>query len=490
MAGRASDLIDIPDVFWHRLPVLDALRARDIGAAFRLLRQYTGASQTQIAIACHMTQGNVSQTMKPGGRQINALEVFERIADGLDMPDDARMTLGLAPRSFAAPPESGAVTAPAADQFSGFAFHAGLGFLGGEQGTSAEGDAVRRRTFTKLAGTSMFNAVLADLPGDASPFHGVEAFAGVLIDCDGMREKVHSAVRALDQLRDAVAAAKRDYQDCRYSTVIASLPGLLADLQVAGTARSGDEQVKVEALSAEAHHVAASILLKFDRKGLAWLAADRSMRAARRTQDPTVVGSSARIVTHALMNDGHFGAATRTASTYAERIDRDSDDRTPEFLSVYGSLLLRGAVAAGQRGDHHTAAALLDEADDAGRQLGGDFNHRWTAFGPTNVQLHRVNIALQLGDAGTALRHARTIDLDRIALTERKATLIMDTARALAQCGKHEKAYEMLRFAHQLAPEEVARPSARRVMRDLMATAPPSVRRCLNEFVDDIGIAL
>ncbi|MBA9004474.1 helix-turn-helix domain-containing protein [Thermomonospora cellulosilytica] len=62
------------------------------------MRQYAGASQTQIAIACGMTQGKVSETMKPRGRQVLTLEVFERIADGLDMPDPARMELGLAPR--------------------------------------------------------------------------------------------------------------------------------------------------------------------------------------------------------------------------------------------------------------------------------------------------------------------------------------------------------------------------------------------------------
>ncbi|MFB4298176.1 hypothetical protein [Actinomadura sp. NTSP31] len=39
-----------------------------------------------------MSQGKVSETMKKGGRQVTTLEVFERIADGLQMPDPARMT--------------------------------------------------------------------------------------------------------------------------------------------------------------------------------------------------------------------------------------------------------------------------------------------------------------------------------------------------------------------------------------------------------------
>lgn len=86
MPGWGSDLLQVPPSLWERQETLDALSARDIGALFRLLRQYAGASQTQIAIACGMTQGKVSETMKKGGRQVLTLEVFERIADGLGCP--------------------------------------------------------------------------------------------------------------------------------------------------------------------------------------------------------------------------------------------------------------------------------------------------------------------------------------------------------------------------------------------------------------------
>lgn len=491
MSGRTSDPIVIPSSLWQRPQMTQALVSRDIRTVFHLLRQYTGASQTQIAIACGMTQGKVSETMKKGGRQVTTLEVFERIADGLQMPDTARMTLGLAPRNLAAP----ATTANARvitprDEPAGLVPADFLGSLDVDPDVE-EGDPLRRRTFTKLAGASLFSAILADLPADGAPLEDVEAFAAALAGYPGISTDPGPTALGMPRLDQAVATAKRNYQDCRYSTDIKSLPQLLADLRTACATYEGDTRLQAEALSAEAHHVAASILLKLDEEGLAWVAADRSMQAARNSQDLTIIGSSARIITHALMNDGHHGAATQTASTYAEHIDRDVDERTPDFLSVYGALLLRGAVAAGHRADRHTAASLLDEAQDAGRELGGDYNHRWTAFGPTNVQLHRVNIALQLGDAGAAIQEARRIDLDRIPLTERKATLLIDTSRALTQWGKHDKAYNVLRFAHQLAPEEIsARPAVHRMLRDLMATAPPSTKRRLRDFITEIGVRL
>jgi hypothetical protein len=84
-------------------------------------------------------------------------------------------------------------------------------------------------------------------------------------------------------------------------------------------------------------------------------------------------------------------AAISAASSYAAQLDRDVDSHTPESLSVYGSLLLRGAVAAAQRGDRGMAHELLDETDEAAKRLGVEGNFRWTAFGPINSTLHRVN---------------------------------------------------------------------------------------------------
>jgi hypothetical protein len=351
---------------------------------------------------------------------------------------------------------------------------------------------LRRRTFNRLAAAGLFSAVLADLPDSGAPLEGVEAFAAALAGYPDVPGGLPETTRFdLTALSASVASAKRNYQACHYATVIETLPGLLADLRAASETIEGDTRLQIYALSAEAHHVAASILLKLDDEGLAWLAADRSMQAAQLSQDPVTVASSARIITHALMDDGHYGAATTTASRFAARLDHDIDQHNPDSLSVYGSLLLRGAVAAGQRNDRAAVATMLDEAEDAGRRLGGDYNHRWTAFGPTNVQLHRVNISTFLGDAGHAIAEARRINLERIPITERKAALLIDTSRALTQWGKHEKAYEILRAAEQLAPEEVsARPTVHRLLRDLAAKSPPSLKRQVREFTTQIGVRL
>ncbi|MCX4749801.1 hypothetical protein OG455_30530 [Kitasatospora sp. NBC_01287] len=55
------------------------------------------ASQARVGAAIGMNQGCVNEIIN-GLREASHLDVFERIADGLSMPDDARHLLGLAPQ--------------------------------------------------------------------------------------------------------------------------------------------------------------------------------------------------------------------------------------------------------------------------------------------------------------------------------------------------------------------------------------------------------
>jgi hypothetical protein len=483
LAERITDPIIVPASLWQRPDTTDALRSRDMCRFFQLLRQYAGASQTRIGIACGLSQGKVSAIMS-GSHRVTTLEVFERIADGLGMPPQARLTLGLAPSTRDLAP---AMAIPTRDSRGPQPPWPGPeALIVDSPGASEAEEPVRRRTFTRLAGASFVSAVLADNSAGTGSRRGAEALATALVTPKGLPASVRSA--DLPALTKAVATAKQTYQSCRYTEVMSQMPLLLPLLQAACENLDGDARLRAYALAADAYHVVASVLLKLDDHGLAWLAADRSMRAATLSQEPLAVGSSARIITHALTADGHYGTATTVASTYAQRLASDVPNPTPESLSVYGSLLLRGALAAAQAEDRDGTLTLLNEAGQAGSRLGSDYNHRWTAFGPANVLLHRVNIAVSLGDAGAAINHARKVNLDQLTATERKASLFVDTARAFSQWSKHEKALHALRAAEELAPQEVrSRPAVHRLVSDLLATAPATVRPHLSEFAAHIG---
>jgi tetratricopeptide (TPR) repeat protein len=356
--------------------------------------------------------------------------------------------------------------------------------MGGQEGS----DPVRRRTFVELTSLSMASAILPASAGTRSPIDIEPLALALTAQMTGASPEPCQELPEITALAGNVSRARKQYQACRYTELISHLPRLLGQLDAACRFLDGDDKLSAYALSADAYHVAAGFLLKLGDHGLAHLATDRSMTAALASQNPLIVGASARIVTHTLMNSGHLPAAIATARNHAVRLDREIGTRTPESLSVYGSVLLRGAIAAALHDERGTAHELLAEAADAARQVGTDANLRGTAFGPVNTTMHQVNVAVTLGDAGTAIDLARQIDLATITITERKASLLIDVGRAFFQWGRYHQAYAALRAAEQTAPQEVAaRASVRALVRDLAAVAPGSIRRDAEQFASRIG---
>lgn len=91
------DQIRIADWAWQRPETAEIIRNRDMAGLLRFAQQYGGASQIRLAGATGIAQGRISEIIN-GKQAVTQLDVFIRIADGLNMPDLCRMALGLAPR--------------------------------------------------------------------------------------------------------------------------------------------------------------------------------------------------------------------------------------------------------------------------------------------------------------------------------------------------------------------------------------------------------
>jgi len=479
MARSLLDPVRLPEVFWIREDVTARLRERNCGQLLRLVSRYSGASQTQLAIVTGLSQGQVS-TIVAGKRRITSMDLIERMMDGLRAPDHARMTMGLAPRT---PTLSTTGDEPARSaQASGSRPPA--------QRDNTNG--VPRRGVLRLGSAVAFSGVASSaLPGN--PATWLEQMATVLAPYPmwDQQRSDDGEPPELSDVASGVTAAKRHYQAGRYAMVLAVLPGLLRSVRILCAAESGDRSLAANALAADAYQVAGSVMVKVDDAGLAALAAEHSVQAAMRSQDPVALAASGRIVTHSLMSGGHAVRARDVAVCAAQRLCADVNRPDADALSVYGSLLLRAACAAARAEDRPGAECLLDEADDAAQQLGRDDNVRWTGFGPTNVRQHRVHVAMMLGDAGTAVELASRIDPATIQLAERRAALFLDTARAYLQWGRYEPALDLLRRADETAPEEVrTRSGARRLVEDLATYATRDVQARAREFAEQIGLVL
>ncbi|WP_341717053.1 helix-turn-helix domain-containing protein [Micromonospora sp. FIMYZ51] len=293
----------------------------------------------------------------------------------------------------------------------------------------------------------------------------------------------------------AVTHAWLTYQYGRYGMLTRALPKLLRDAQAADAAYGNGDQARDAAhLLGQVYQIASSVLRKLGECELAWLAADRSIAVAQRAHDHLLAGVATTRVCNALVAMGRARPALELNVNIANQLAPGGDNATdPERLSVYGMLLLQGAMAAARIGDASTVDDLLGEAEEAARVLVTDQNHYWTSFGPTNVQLHRAAAAVELGDGGRAIEvHQRILPAQFDALLpERRAHHLLDLARGYAQIGDVANAGEMLLRGDRLAPSEIrCRPIAHVVMSDVLRRtrgAPPSL---IAELAEHMGVGV
>lgn len=96
---RSFDPAAIPLSFWRRQEVQTALAQREIGRLFGLyLDTFPACTRTQLAWLTEHGRADISNFVR-GARsgRVNDIDVRIRVADGLRMPDEARVLCGLAP---------------------------------------------------------------------------------------------------------------------------------------------------------------------------------------------------------------------------------------------------------------------------------------------------------------------------------------------------------------------------------------------------------
>ncbi|MER6088584.1 helix-turn-helix domain-containing protein [Streptomyces bluensis] len=259
---------------------------------------------------------------------------------------------------------------------------------------------------------------------------------------------------ALPDLRANVVEILDAYQASRYGFATRRLPSLLADALAASRAYSGPEGQESHAQLALAYQGAAMVLGKVGETELAWLAADRGLTAAQHSGRNAVIGSLFRAVTHCLLATGRFAAAIQLVNDAAAVMQPKLGKADDEYVSVYGTLFLTGAMAAARANDRATTQAFLREANENAQRLGADANHLWTAFGPTNVAIHCVAAAGELGDIQIAVDLGPRIDTSGLPV-ERRVRHSIEVARALSAWNRTDEALAVLLEAEQDAPEQV-----------------------------------
>jgi transcriptional regulator with XRE-family HTH domain len=262
-------------------------------------------------------------------------------------------------------------------------------------------------------------------------------------------------VRELGTLRRDVLDAGRLWQaepNC-YSAVIPLLPDLVTEARLTAAAAAGDEQRSAGRVLATVCQLAQEVAARLGEPDLSWIAAHRSLLAARDADDPLLAAASAWRVCHAVLRVDHLDEVHDVVTGAAADLRPRLRDPTPEALSVYGALHLVGAVAAARGNDPATAFGFLDQARATADRLGADRNDFWLTFGPTNVAIHDVAVRLELGDPAGALRQAVAVDPSGLPSLERRSTHHVQLAHAYSLRRRYDEAVGALLAAERLNPE-------------------------------------
>ncbi len=266
----------------------------------------------------------------------------------------------------------------------------------------------------------------------------------------------------------------------RYTDLADLLTSLVPDLETAARALPEVQQTEVFELMASTYQACSAALHKLGEPEAAWIAADRAMAAAERAGNPMLVAAGAFRLVFVFMSARHYDQAEEAARTAADALRPKANSGDPHAMSLYGALTLQRAVIASRGNDPDSAYAHLEQARQIADRLGSGRNDYDTEFGPANVGLYEIAIAVELGDAGRALRTAATVDTSSLS-AERRARMLIDVARVHAQRRQIAEAIAALSNAEDITPEQIrGHGLVRQLVFDLLAMQDPPASELRN----------
>lgn len=299
----------------------------------------------------------------------------------------------------------------------------------------------------------------------------------------------HVAARDLTALRQDVAESTRLRQAGRYGRLVTMLPGLLAELRAAMYLAKAPEKSQIFRLLAAAYDNARALTHQLGYTDLTAILVDRYEWAAAQSDDPLAICVGDTMRSAELTSVGEYAAAAAIVGGSLTRLGSvDLHRANPETISIWGYLHLQAALAMARAGNAVRAWEAHDEAARAANALGSDRNDYRLAFGPTNVGIWSVGLAVELCDHQRALTNAGRVRLPTNTVRVRASHHHIDLSRGWLYHGDRQQALACLLTARRIAPQYVrSHPQVRETLHAL-ARSERRTNGTLREFASWAGI--
>ncbi|MEN3610706.1 helix-turn-helix transcriptional regulator [Plantactinospora sp. ZYX-F-223] len=211
------------------------------------------------------------------------------------------------------------------------------------------------------------------------------------------------------------------------SAVAAVLPDLLDEARVSVRRLDGTARRAALVELARVYHLAQLYVANQPYPELVWLAADRAMQAAQDADDPAAIAVAAWYYAHVYRSSAQVDAAEQVLTDAAVLLDPATGT---EVAARWGQLQLGLALGHAKIGRAGQAWRAWDLADETAGRLGAGYVHPWLMFGTTAVDAYGVTVEVDLVRPGEAVRRADQVHYSALPSRTRRATHLVDAARA------------------------------------------------------------
>ncbi|MEU6586410.1 helix-turn-helix transcriptional regulator [Nocardia sp. NPDC046763] len=260
--------------------------------------------------------------------------------------------------------------------------------------------------------------------------------------------------RPMAKLSEDVLASRRLRRDAASPKLAAALPPLLIEARALVHRSTGHVREQVCALLAELYYNARSLAHKLGYQDLAALAIDRMTWAAGESGDPLWIAAAQFHRATLLTNGGDW----KTAQAYLERCRAQIENQLgvgdEPTLIAWGGLHLQSGLAAARAGQREMADIHLAEATATADRIGHD-RDQILVFGPTNVGIWSVALAVEAMDSAEAIRRAKNLHIPSDTPRSRSGHHQIDLARAYQLQGNRALVMDSLMAGRLLAPSMV-----------------------------------
>ncbi|WP_433187766.1 helix-turn-helix domain-containing protein [Actinoallomurus sp. CA-150999] len=290
-----------------------------------------------------------------------------------------------------------------------------------------------------------------------------------------------------DEVRLSADEAWRLHQQGDYVMLARVLPGLIDGARIRAQEEPGDDAYR---LLAEAYQLAAMLLLGIRSEDLACVAADRLQATTGNVGDPETVARAADTWAWIYSRQGRHDDAQDVTLKAADEVEPARfAAASPAELSVWCGLLQRGVMVASRKDDAPMVDDLISLASAVGRRIGEDRIDQWTVSGPTNVAMHAVRSAMELGDPRKALRLAEDVPRSASLPAAWWNRHLLDVAHAQYAVKRDEEAVATLLRIDRREPGWLPyQGMAREIVTGMRRREPPSRIRGLRQLVEAIGV--